>query len=313
MPGNCAFDNASPYQVTHNPEPYFTDIDDRTGSPYDCAGTDQTIPRASPGTPAAWPDPLPDFTYMSPDYCDDMHGSVPTGECPRNTDAIIAAGDAWLSTNVPALLAEGAIVIVTFDEGAEDDDTGRGGHVPTIMVGPGVSAGSDRCHPLRPRRPAGRSGGLLRAHAAAGRRDDRHAAPDPTADAVRRPDHLRLVAGGRRRGRHRHDRRRRPHERLRGELRRRRGPVLGGLGFLDHGHRAVRRADGRGHGEHDGWDRDQSRHVHRRSVVIAVAGARAARGGERHPGHEGERHPRAADGRGRPVRSPPSAGREPRR
>ena len=143
MPANCSFDNVAPYLIRHNPEPYFTDIDAATGLPYDCPATDVTIPRApSPEIPVAWPNPLPAFTYIAPDFCDDMHGSPKNGECPSGTDQIIKNGDTWLGTNVPVLLSEGAIVIVTFDEGAEADDTGGGGHVATIMAGPGVPMGA---------------------------------------------------------------------------------------------------------------------------------------------------------------------------
>jgi Phosphoesterase family/IPT/TIG domain len=143
MPKNCALNNSGTYLVGHNPEIYYTDVDAKTNLPYDCPVTDIAVPAASsPGTPVAWPNPLPAFSHITPNYCDEMHGSPAAGICPSGTDALIAAGDAWLATNVPALLAEGAIVIVTFDEGGGGDSTHGGGHVPTIMVGPGVSAGA---------------------------------------------------------------------------------------------------------------------------------------------------------------------------
>jgi phosphatidylinositol-3-phosphatase len=147
MPANCKLTNSGYYLIGHNPEIYYTDVDARTGSPYDCPNTDLTIPAAAPGTPAAWPDPLPAFSFIKPNYCDDMHGSNATGACPKGTDQIIAAGDTWLGANVPALLSEGAIVIVTFDEGTGGDTTGGGGHVATIMAGPGVTPGASDATP----------------------------------------------------------------------------------------------------------------------------------------------------------------------
>jgi len=142
MPANCSLSNVAPYLVRHNPEVYFTNVDAVTGLPYDCPVTDRTIASASPGTALAWPNPLPDFSFVTPNYCDDMHGSPATGTCPSGTDQIIKDGDTWLAANVPALLALGAVVIVTFDEGASGDTTGGGGHVATVMAGPGVSSGA---------------------------------------------------------------------------------------------------------------------------------------------------------------------------
>lgn len=143
MPANCSLNNQGRYLVRHNPETYYTNIDAGTALSYGCGHTDVPIaPASTPGTPLAWPNPLPDFTYVAPNYCDDMHGSAATGVCPKGTDALITAGDTWLGANVPALLSEGAIVIVAFDEGMDGDKTGGGGHVATIVAGPGVPVGA---------------------------------------------------------------------------------------------------------------------------------------------------------------------------
>jgi phosphatidylinositol-3-phosphatase len=143
MPSNCTLNNQGRYLVRHNPETYYTDVDAGTGSSYGCSNTDVKIaPASTQATPVAWPNPLPDFTYIAPNYCDDMHGSGKAGVCPNATDQLITAGDTWLNANVPALLSEGAIVIVAFDEGVDGDKTGGGGHVAALMVGPGVGAGA---------------------------------------------------------------------------------------------------------------------------------------------------------------------------
>jgi hypothetical protein len=132
MPRNCYPKNSGAYVVRHNPEPYFTNIDAASGVVYGCSTTD--VP-----SPTTWPDPLPAFSTVVPDLCHDMHGSA---KCPNqaDTDQIITAGDTWLADNVPTLLARGAIVIVTFDEGVEN--TGGGGHILTTMAGPNVLAGA---------------------------------------------------------------------------------------------------------------------------------------------------------------------------
>jgi hypothetical protein len=112
MPKNCDRSNALPYVVRHNPPPYYIS---EVGSGQ-CAVDD-----------IAYPDVLPvlqPFTFVTPNDCNDMHSCT------------IATGDTWLSNHVPSLLATGAIVIITFDEG-----TKRNPHVMTAISGPGVTAG----------------------------------------------------------------------------------------------------------------------------------------------------------------------------
>ena len=70
------------------------------------------------------------FSYVVPNDNDDMHtGSSKTAQ--------ITSGDAWLAANVPAMLANGARVIVTWDEGTRSNE-----HIATIAVGAGVAKGA---------------------------------------------------------------------------------------------------------------------------------------------------------------------------
>lgn len=133
MPSACYLADNSPYVVHHNPEAYFTNIDAASGTPYACPSTDLPYP-------TTLPNPLPDFSFVVPDNCHNMHGSSATGKCPGKSDQIIRDGDAWLSQIVPSFLSLGATVIVTFDE-ASKDSTNGGGHVVTAMVGSNVVAG----------------------------------------------------------------------------------------------------------------------------------------------------------------------------
>jgi phosphatidylinositol-3-phosphatase len=142
MPANCTLANTGTYLVRHNPETYYTNVDAASGLPYSCPNTDLAMAPVTPGTPLAWPNPLPAFSFITPDSCHDMHGSTAAGPCPSGTDQIITDGDTWLSANVPALLSEGALVIVTFDEGASGDSTHGGGHIATVMAGPNVGVGT---------------------------------------------------------------------------------------------------------------------------------------------------------------------------
>ncbi len=92
---------------------------------------------------------LPRFSYIVPDECHDMHGSVPY--CPGPNDALIEAGDSEVEHLVQAIIGSGSftrrsLMFITFDEG--DNNLGccdsppvqAGGHLPTIVIAgvPGV-------------------------------------------------------------------------------------------------------------------------------------------------------------------------------
>jgi acid phosphatase len=69
---------------------------------------------------------LPAFAFVTPNLCHDMH------DCPA------ATGDAWLAGHVPGMLRWGATVLITWDTG-DPDRTNGGGHVATVLVGPGIA------------------------------------------------------------------------------------------------------------------------------------------------------------------------------
>jgi hypothetical protein len=114
MPGRCVLHDASLYAVRHNPAVYYRDL-----FPNDCPRHDRPYPTTLPRR-------LPDLTFVTPDLCHDMH------------DCSVAAGDTWLRTHVPPLLARGAIVVITFDEGTSND------HVFCAARGPGLGHGVRR-------------------------------------------------------------------------------------------------------------------------------------------------------------------------
>jgi hypothetical protein len=71
---------------------------------------------------------LPSFSLLIPNLCDDIHA------CP------VATGDAWLKAHVVPLLhareLRRSVIFVVFDEGSTD--TGGGGHVEALALGPTV-------------------------------------------------------------------------------------------------------------------------------------------------------------------------------
>jgi hypothetical protein len=79
---------------------------------------------------------LPRFIWITPNLCHDMHDCDP------------ATGDRFLSRLVPPLLAalgRNGLLILTWDEGSSDDGCCRlasGGHIATIVAGPGARAGA---------------------------------------------------------------------------------------------------------------------------------------------------------------------------
>lgn len=73
---------------------------------------------------------LPNFSFLAPDLCHDMH------------DCSVSDGDTWLSNFLPDVLSnhafrEGLTVFVTFDEGTRETN-----HVATLVIGQNVTAGS---------------------------------------------------------------------------------------------------------------------------------------------------------------------------
>jgi phospholipase C len=120
MPAPCTSANTSLYAVKHNPFLYFPSV---TADPAYCRSHDVPYDRflADLATTTS----LPDFSFISPDLCDDMH------------DCSIEHGDAWLQTNVPRILnapaftRQHSLLVVTFDEGDSSDNV-----VPCIFAGP---------------------------------------------------------------------------------------------------------------------------------------------------------------------------------
>ena len=87
----------------------------------------------------------PDFVYVVPNDCNEMHGDTNSGSTCANDSGggLINKGDTWLLNNLPSVLssnwyASGGIVIITWDESADGDFSGgsygNGGHVATLVI-----------------------------------------------------------------------------------------------------------------------------------------------------------------------------------
>ena len=128
MPAPCTRDDAAGgrYLVRHAPAPYYT-------------GTtrcqDWDLPLGTPSAGALHDDvtagTLPDYAFVTPNACDDMHGAnVCSGD-------LVADGDRWLASWLPQITsgpdyrAGRLVVVITWDEGS-----GSSNHIPTVVVSP---------------------------------------------------------------------------------------------------------------------------------------------------------------------------------
>ena len=117
--------SAGRYAKKHDPFLYFRDVVDSR------ARRNRVVPFTQLGRDLAR-HRLPDFSLVIPNLCNDMH------------DCSVATGDAWLKAHIVPLLRSpelrGGVVFVVFDEGASD--TGGGGRIEALALGPTVRRGS---------------------------------------------------------------------------------------------------------------------------------------------------------------------------
>ena len=112
--------NSSLYTRKHDPWTDFTNVDHTNEVPFSQLAADE-----AGGT-------LPDLAFVIPNNCDNSH----------NSGCSVAAGDTWLSRNVPAMLdAVGArgMVVLTWDE----DDFTASNHILTVFQGVLVKGGAN--------------------------------------------------------------------------------------------------------------------------------------------------------------------------
>lgn len=126
MPAACTQSDFKSYAVRHNPFVYYTDI---TSNLARCQAHD--VPFAQLKHDLTTSKTLPDYVFVSPNLCDDMH------DCPTKI------GDAWLARVVPQILRSPAfkdqhsLLLITWDESRQAGD----GRVPAILIGKDVRAG----------------------------------------------------------------------------------------------------------------------------------------------------------------------------
>ena len=131
----CPLKPIAKYAPKHNAMVYFDDVTDGNK-----LTSQNCIDHERPYTELAGDlanDKLPDYSFISPNLCNDMHDTC----APQNDP--IQQGDDWLSDLVPKVLAskayaDGATLFVTWDEG----ENGSDGPIGMIALGKHVKAGS---------------------------------------------------------------------------------------------------------------------------------------------------------------------------
>ncbi|MBJ7596270.1 MAG: IPT/TIG domain-containing protein [Candidatus Dormibacteraeota bacterium] len=146
MPNACYTGQPTAYySPTHNPFAAFSNYSTLCGNvtPYPCpisSGCANSSTGATNMVATLDGANAPDFVWISPNMCDDMHTNG--NPCPSNG---VATGDNWLSHNLPAVLASswyqtGGVIVITWDESIGKDISGggipgiTGGHVATVVI-----------------------------------------------------------------------------------------------------------------------------------------------------------------------------------
>ncbi|HEV2368641.1 MAG TPA: alkaline phosphatase family protein [Acidimicrobiales bacterium] len=136
---------ARDYADRHNPFVWFPDF---VGDPARCAAHQKPYSTLA-GDLAA--NRLPQFSFITPDTCNDGHDNP----CSDGKPGGLVSADAWLKTNVPPLLDylrhHDGLLIVNFDEGLVDlKDTcsscasgGIGGRTGALLISPRLQGGLD--------------------------------------------------------------------------------------------------------------------------------------------------------------------------
>lgn len=126
MPAAAFVGDAYPYMQKHDPFVYFDAIRN------DPASFANVVPYSQLAADLRSTETTPNFAWITPNMLHDMH------------DGTVAAADAWLAAEVPAILGSPAflerrsLLVVTWDE----DDNAPGNRVATILVGADVAPGS---------------------------------------------------------------------------------------------------------------------------------------------------------------------------
>lgn len=137
FPGYIGPDIPPFYLRRHNPFTFFSDVQQ--------SGTEalKIVPYSQLATDLGNVQ-LPSYSFIVPDAAHDAH-SCPDGFQDCDISVRLKNADTWLSTNLPSILnnsqfQQSGLLLLTFDESA-DDNTNGGGKVVTLILGTKVKPG----------------------------------------------------------------------------------------------------------------------------------------------------------------------------
>jgi len=136
MRSNCG-GSGQFYKLGHDPAYWYTPIAAQ------CAVDDVPLAASDTGT-ASIPNPLPGYTWITPNLCHDYHWHTGCSE-PNTTSARLSALDTWLSgmvgqiASTPSYQAGDTLILITFDETGTTKST----QVATVAVAAGVQPVAD--------------------------------------------------------------------------------------------------------------------------------------------------------------------------
>jgi phosphatidylinositol-3-phosphatase len=134
--GECPVASTGFYAAKHNPVVFFQDVVGKppSSSNAHCAAHHKAYTDLAGDLAAGT---VSGYVFITPNLCDDMHGNL---GCPQQgTAADIKAGDTWLSTELPPIVAyaqaHDGVVFLIWDEGDSSN------LIPFLALGPNVKAG----------------------------------------------------------------------------------------------------------------------------------------------------------------------------
>jgi len=124
MPSPCFAGDVGDYAQKHDPFIYFDDV---RNNPARCAN----IVPLSGFASTLQANRLPDFVWITPNLCHDMH------------DCDVGTGDTWLKGFLPQILHspawQSSVLFLLWDEGTSDAgccQIAQGGHIPMLVISP---------------------------------------------------------------------------------------------------------------------------------------------------------------------------------
>jgi hypothetical protein len=139
----CPLTSTSLFVAKHVPMVFFDDVTNtNTASSQNC------ISHVRPYTELATDltgNKTADYNFITPNVCDDMHGTTGSLDCPPVVNDLVKMGDTFLSKLVPQIMGSNdyknnGVIFIVWDEGS-GFPTGSDGPLPFFAIGANVKPG----------------------------------------------------------------------------------------------------------------------------------------------------------------------------